>query len=62
MGGAALWSGTNIYTFRRKHSASVATVKGSAGRMLSEHENMSSVSTKVKNFCLYITDIIYSTL
>jgi len=58
MRGAALWYGTNIYTFRRKYSASVATVKGSAGRMLSEHKNVSSVSTKVKNFGLYI---IYST-
>jgi len=61
MGGAALWSGTNIYRFRRKPSASVATVKSTAGRMLSEHENVSSVSTKVTNFGIYIIYITYST-
>jgi hypothetical protein len=50
MAGAAVWSGTNIYTFRRKHSASVVTVECSAGRMLFEHENVSSVFKKVTKF------------
>jgi hypothetical protein len=47
-----------IYTRFGDNILPLSLLKGSAGRMLCEHENVSSVSTKLKNFGFHIKTIM----